>query len=355
MGEIFRKRLWWGLVWLVWTGNPLVAETAPDPLEAGRVALRAGQLEEAVEAFTRMLNTDAGREGTGERRLGALEGRCDALTRQALLQKRVEPALRAVEDCSAALREQANLGRVWRLRGLARLAAGQPEQALINFNHALRLDPADGVALRNRGVVLLGLGRLAEAEGDFQRAGRIDPDQAWHHFNRGVVHARNHRNNEAVDAWKEFLRLRGVKGREWLELVARQGGDPELKRLLDTLDRPEAAPAVSAPMPETPVPAPVAAPPAAPVVEPAPARSVPVQSGGFEFRLGSFQDRSNLDATLKALHGLGFPVREEEVTVGDRLFYRLVAGPFATEESARQAMERAARVPNVHPESVRSR
>ncbi|MBF0190509.1 MAG: tetratricopeptide repeat protein [Magnetococcales bacterium] len=439
---------------VAWAGEP-TGGSGVDPLEQGRTWSRAGEHARAAEAFTRVLQ---GKDAGPERRLGALEGRCEALTRQSLHEKRGELALQAVEDCSERLRLESGSARIWRLRGLARLAAGQPEQALINFNHALRLAPDDWMTLRDRGVVLLGLGRMAEAEGDFQRVARLDPDQAWNHFNRGVVLARNGRVAEAAEAWREFVRVRGKNAREWLaQMVARPGGDPEARKVFEAMERadpvgesvvsagstpsPPATLAVSSPGPGVPavkeppggsVPGsgalavkeppggsvtgpgalavkeppggsvtgpgalavkeppgvsssatpssaptvaetpPVALPSAAAVAEgagrnksPAGGATVPAAAGkgalslpasanGYEVRFGSFQERSNLEATLRSLNGLGVTVREEEVMVGERHFYRLVAGPF-DESETRAVVEKASRVPGVHPEPVRAR
>ncbi|MBF0164076.1 MAG: SPOR domain-containing protein [Magnetococcales bacterium] len=414
---------------VVWAGAPTGA--APEPLESARAELRAGRHESAIDGFKRILTTG---EPTLERRLAALEGLCEAQTRIALAQKRPEVATRAIEACSAALHIESGVARLWRLRGLARLAAGQPEQALINFNHALRLDPADAIALRHRGLVQLGLGRNSEADTDFQRAARLDPDQAWHAFNRGLLAARGGKIAEAVEAWHAFEQARGPAGREWLAFVARRdGGDADARRVVEAMQRgdgtreptkkevateplkkepvaepkpltetapepakkavvieppkkepvaepakkevapasskkePVAEPAKKEVAPEPPKKEPVAE-PAKKEVAPEPPKKEPVaeplkkeiasvvgKGGGYEFRLGSFQDRGNLESTLRALQGAGLTVREEMVMVGDKRFYRLTAGPFANEEEAKAAQEKATKVPGVRPEAVRPR
>ncbi|GAB0055830.1 hypothetical protein SIID45300_00127 [Candidatus Magnetaquicoccaceae bacterium FCR-1] len=381
---------------VAWAGAPTGA--GPDPLESVRAELRAGRHESAIDGFTRLLTTG---EPTRERRLAALEGRCEAQTRLSLAKKRPEAAARAIEDCSAALHLESGVARLWRLRGLARLAAGQPEQALINFNHALRLEPADAVALRHRGLVQLGLGRHAEADADFQRAARLDPDQAWHAFNRGLLAARSGKIPEAVEAWRAFEQARGPAGREWLAFVARrEGGDADARRVVEAMQRadgnrdasknepaPEPAkkaeippePAKKAEIPPEPAkkaeippePAKKAEIPPEPAkkaeIPPEPAKKAEIppepakkesasmagKGGRYEFRLGSFLDRGNLESTLRALNGAGLAVREEEVMVGEMRFFRLTAGPFVTEEEAKTAQEKAAKVPGVRPEPVR--
>ncbi|MBF0215134.1 MAG: tetratricopeptide repeat protein, partial [Magnetococcales bacterium] len=241
MVDVIRKFFWagFGVILGVIGGGMGAASASPveDPLETGRALLRSGEFARAASAFARVTDAD----GKPERRLAVQEGRCEALAYQSLAEKRAELAMLAVESCSESIRLDSSVARSWRLRGVARLAAGQLEQALINFNHALRLSPEDGAALRERGVVLLGLGRLSDAETDFQRAARLDPDRAWNEFNRGWILARQGRVAEAVEAWQGFLRQRGAGGREWLARVARpvSGVDPEVRRVFEALERAE--------------------------------------------------------------------------------------------------------------------
>jgi Flp pilus assembly protein TadD len=49
------------------------------------------------------------------------------------------------------------------------------ELALIRYNNALALNPADISALSNRGEILLKLGKFQEAAQDFKRAIELDP------------------------------------------------------------------------------------------------------------------------------------------------------------------------------------
>jgi adenylate cyclase len=59
-----------------------------------------------------------------------------------------------------------NSVRAWEQRGWTCVLAGQPEEAIQSFEHAIRLDPADPVsrsALPGIGAALIGLGRFDEA------------------------------------------------------------------------------------------------------------------------------------------------------------------------------------------------
>ncbi|NGZ05824.1 MAG: hypothetical protein G8237_05650 [Magnetococcales bacterium] len=330
---------WWLMV------HVSVAIGAGDPVESGRALLRSREYARAVEHFSGLLESP---DGGVERRLAALEGRCEALTRQALAERRVDLAVRAVEDCSERIRLDAGAARVWRWRGVARLAANQPDQALINFNHALRLQPDDPVTLQERGVVFLGLGRHSEAESDFSQVARLEPQQGWWHFNQGLLLARQGKNGEAVAAWREFIRLRGEGSLEWLSgLAGRSQSWPEVRRVVDLLmKKPGEGGAAPAPV-------------SAPVAAVAPAAVTPSAassgSGGYLLRLGSFQDRGNLATARRTLDPLGWTIREEEVMVGERRFYRLMSGPYPNEAEARQALEQAGRLPGIQPEIQRVR
>lgn len=47
---------------------------------------------------------------------------------------------------------------------------GRPEEALVAYEQALRLNPNYALAHHNRGIVLRKMGRLKEAEQAFQKA-----------------------------------------------------------------------------------------------------------------------------------------------------------------------------------------
>jgi len=59
---------------------------------------------------------------------------------------------------------------VYHLRGVCLSLLGQSDKALLDFDHALELNPRYVDALVHRGVVLVELGRTAEADASFERA-----------------------------------------------------------------------------------------------------------------------------------------------------------------------------------------
>jgi tetratricopeptide (TPR) repeat protein len=82
---------------------------------------------------------------------------------------------RAIDDFSrlTEFRAHAVEGRI--NRGLARMAADEPESAITDFTEALRLDPGAAAAYGPRGEIYARQGRWEEALGDFTQLIRLQP------------------------------------------------------------------------------------------------------------------------------------------------------------------------------------
>ncbi|MBF0296533.1 MAG: SPOR domain-containing protein [Magnetococcales bacterium] len=284
----------------------------------------------------------------------ALAARCQTLLKQSLTEKRAELARLAIADCSESIRLQPGNAKVWRLRGTARLLTGNQEKALLNFDRALQLDSGDALARRYRGLAHLIAGHATEAQADFQAALTLDPDQAWNHFNRGLLLGRAGQGGEAETEFFQFVRLRGAKAVEFLNLLLREHPENDVVR--------KAIEAVLSKTPPTPPPAvtqseaaPAPAPPAAPAAQPAPVKVATTPGREFVFKMGSYQERSNAEGLIRKLADLALPMYTEEIEIGGRVFHRVWVGPFADEAAARDASEQIAKQPGLQPEPVRTR
>jgi tetratricopeptide (TPR) repeat protein len=103
-----------------------------------------------------------------------------------------EPRVR-IAGCSAVIEaEPADevLAIALMNRGIAHVAAGDREQALADFNSALKASPDLATAHYNRGNIMLDLGRGKEAIADFSAVIDVAPDFALAWLNRGL--AREH-------------------------------------------------------------------------------------------------------------------------------------------------------------------
>jgi len=93
--------------------------------------------------------------------------------------------------------------------GVALVEEGRPPQeAMMQFEHALRLDAEHTGALDNLGMLLNRLGRPREAMTRFEEALRIEPDDAVAHNNLGAVLIALGRPQEAIQHLNQALTLK---------------------------------------------------------------------------------------------------------------------------------------------------
>jgi tetratricopeptide (TPR) repeat protein len=104
----------------------------------------------------------------------------------------------SVERCAMA---QNNLG-------MALQQAGQMQEAIEDWEQAVRLNPDYAEPHSNLGNGLLRTGRLSEAVGQYEQALRIKPDYAETHNNLAVALFRLGRVPEAISHWERALRLK---------------------------------------------------------------------------------------------------------------------------------------------------
>jgi tetratricopeptide (TPR) repeat protein len=102
----------------------------------------------------------------------------------------IESCRRAlVSQPSAAVREYANDLAGWALnrRGQLKAEAGQIQEAILDFEDALRADADCWRAVHNRGVLLAQAGQFEKAFDDFNRTIQIKQDFAKAYSNRGAL------------------------------------------------------------------------------------------------------------------------------------------------------------------------
>ena len=71
--------------------------------------------------------------------------------------------------------------------GLAHHREGRFHDALASYDRALELDPDSSVTLNSRGVTFIALERIEEALSDFQGAMRLDPTYLEAYLNAGAA------------------------------------------------------------------------------------------------------------------------------------------------------------------------
>ena len=109
-----------------------------------------------------------------------------------------EQALRLKPDYAEA---HNNLGMLlWR--------AGRIQEVIEHFEQVLRLRPGSAEAHNNLGVVLGQGGRTREAIGQYEQALRIKPDYADAHYNLGAALEQTDRVQEAIGQYEQALRIK---------------------------------------------------------------------------------------------------------------------------------------------------
>ena len=91
--------------------------------------------------------------------------------------------------------------------GLALEKKGQNEEAICQYQEAIRLTPSFAEAHNNLGIALEERGQIDEAMSQFQEAIRLKPDNAEVHNNLGAIFYQKGQLDEAISQYQEALRL----------------------------------------------------------------------------------------------------------------------------------------------------
>lgn len=216
--------------------DPLVDAAAPAGAGAamlqGRLALRAGRVEDAVRLLREAVAADPTSASAHRDLAVALErsGDADTAVAAAAEAARLEPDLPrswyelgrlrltlgadpdgAIEALERALELAPDYPEALRTLGAARLARGETGAARRALERVAELDPDP----TSRAAVLETLGDLEQADGRpevaverYGEALRADPDRPVAHFNRGLLLARSGRPAEARRHFERAVALR---------------------------------------------------------------------------------------------------------------------------------------------------
>jgi tetratricopeptide (TPR) repeat protein len=113
----------------------------------------------------------------------------------------------AIEQYEQALRIAPDSAEGHQSLGTVFLQAGRIEEAIAQYEQALRLKPDYAEAHANLGAALIKLGRPEDAIRQYEQALQIAPDSAETHRNLGVGLEQVGRAQEAIDCYEEALRI----------------------------------------------------------------------------------------------------------------------------------------------------
>jgi tetratricopeptide (TPR) repeat protein len=100
-----------------------------------------------------------------------------------------------------------NLPRAYNERGIAFRTIGKLDQAIADFNEAIRLDPRFSDAYVSRGDAFRAKGDLDHAVADFNEAIRLDPSSDDAYLSRGDAFRSLRDNTRAIADYSEVIRL----------------------------------------------------------------------------------------------------------------------------------------------------
>jgi serine/threonine-protein kinase len=161
---------------------------------------QASSLERAVGLFQQALQQDPG-YALAYAGLGEAQWRLYRLTRSP---ERVELARKAAQR---AVQLNDLMAPVHVTLGIIRAGTGDPQTALLDFDHALALDPSNPDTLREKAAACQALGRTAEAESLYRRAVELRPAYWGNYSHLGAFYYRHGRYAEAEAGFRKVVEL----------------------------------------------------------------------------------------------------------------------------------------------------
>ena len=114
----------------------------------------------------------------------------------------------AIADFDEAIRLKPDYAEAYNSRGYAKGMLGQFEKAIADLDRVIYLKPGDTSAYSNRGNAKSELGQHEKAIADFDTVLRLKPDYAEAYNNRGVAKFRLGQHEEAIADFDEAIRLK---------------------------------------------------------------------------------------------------------------------------------------------------
>jgi len=114
----------------------------------------------------------------------------------------------AIGQYQAAIRLKPDYANAHNNLGIALARKGQTDEAIGEYQEAIRLKPDHADAHNGLGVALHEKGQMDEAIRQLQEAIRLRPDHADAHYNLGVAYYQQGRTGEAIRQFQEVIRLK---------------------------------------------------------------------------------------------------------------------------------------------------
>ena len=173
-------------------------------LKSGEAKFIAGDFEGAIKGHDKAINlnpADKNRlaEAYGDRGL--------AKNKLGRREEAIADFDEAMRLCDEAIEIDSENARAWYNRGFAKGGLGRHEEAIEDYDEAIRLDPEFASAWNSRGFAKNKLGRKEEGLADYEEAIRLNPEFASAWNNLGSAKSQLGRHENAIANLDEAIRL----------------------------------------------------------------------------------------------------------------------------------------------------
>jgi tetratricopeptide (TPR) repeat protein len=114
----------------------------------------------------------------------------------------------AVKDYDQAIKLKPDLAEAFNNRGTALIKQGKYVEAVKDYDQAIKLKPDYAEAFNNHGTALAKQGKYVAAVKDFDQAIELKPDDAEAFYNRGTAFFRHGKYEEAVKDYDQAIKLK---------------------------------------------------------------------------------------------------------------------------------------------------
>jgi serine/threonine-protein kinase len=146
----------------------------------------------------------------------------------------------AQANCQKAVGLDNSVPAVFVTLGRIHDALGKHDLAMVEFRHALELDPKSAVALEGEASSYESAGRIADAEKTYQKAAAMRPDNWYGYNDLGTFYDRQGKYPQAVSAYQQALELTPDNSELYSNLAASYldaGGTQNLAKAEEALKR----------------------------------------------------------------------------------------------------------------------
>ncbi len=171
--------------------NRKIEHTTQD--RRGATLVRMKDYDKAIDAFTKAIIADPGCTQSWRGLVHALMEQYPKNKIPELLKSIPLPSVDAVLACS----NRSNLLRQIELY----------EEALVEINHAIILDPQRSETFRNRGNIYVSLEHFEDAIADFNQAISLTPNNIAAAIDRGLAYQRMHRYEDALNDFNQVIKF----------------------------------------------------------------------------------------------------------------------------------------------------